>query len=79
MTNKTIFGDQQGKGHAVAVGETDGMTTGKISGEGVQRQTRLERVIMQLADYFREAWLEVRVLFEEPAKRARDLPMSPRV
>lgn len=62
-----FFGDQQSKGDAVAVGETDSMTTGKFPGEGMQRQTRLERINLQLADDLREAWLEVRVLLEESA------------
>ena len=63
--NDFLLGDQDGKGKAVAMGETDSVATLQSAAQGMQFQMRLKRVCLQIAEHLRKSWLQVRMLLEE--------------
>ena len=65
-----VRGDLQGEGDAVTVGQTDGLQTLQLAGEGVQFQTRLEGIGHELAHDFGEARTQVGVAGKELAQAA---------
>lgn len=71
--NDLLFGDQEREGNPVAVDEAHGLATGKLASQGVERQVRLERVVLQVSQQPGEAGLELEMLLEELARLAQKL------
>ncbi len=61
-----MLADQQSQSNAVGIGQSDGMASGKLTGELMKAEARLKRVLLQSADCRSEAGFEIRVLPEEP-------------
>ncbi len=62
-----IFGQQQGQGYAVGIGQSDGMASGKLAGERMKAEARLKGVLLQGADRCRKARFKIRVFPEKLA------------
>lgn len=57
-----FFGNFQGQGYPVAVGEADGMHPLKLALQRVQPQMGLKRVLLQIAQDLGKALLQVRMV-----------------
>jgi hypothetical protein len=68
-----LFGNHQGQGNPVTISETDGITSGKLAAQGVQLQTRLEWIFLQVAEYFGKAWPQVGMFLEKFARLTNKL------
>ncbi|HEX9778446.1 MAG TPA: hypothetical protein VGA63_09890, partial [Geopsychrobacteraceae bacterium] len=63
--NDFLFGNVQGQSDAIAGGETDGMATGKLAGQGVEFEMGLKRVALQVGQHLGEARLQLGMFLEE--------------
>lgn len=54
-----MLADQQSKSNAVGIGQSDGMASGKFSGELMKAEAWLKRVMLQSADGRSEAGFEI--------------------
>ena len=67
-----LFGNHQGQRNPVTISEADGITSGELAAQGVQFQTGLERVFLQVAELFGKAWPQVGMFFEEFSRLAEE-------
>ena len=63
-----LCGNHQGQGNPVTVCEADGITSGELAAQGVQLQTGLEWVFLQVAEQFGKARSQVGMFYEKFAR-----------
>lgn len=59
------FGDEEGDGQAITVGEADGMTAGEFAGQGMESEAGLKGVVLQIGEHFAKAGPQLGMFLEK--------------